>query len=221
MAGRSLRLSEFEGPRRRLIERLRKQGIEDLAVLRAFDQVPRHLFVPNALRHIAYHDRALPIGFRQSISRPVTHALVLQTLGLSGREQVLEIGTGSGFQTALLSHLAAHVWSIERLPELARRAREALDRLAIPNARVRVGDGAPGWRERAPFDVILVSARPDEIPEAWIEQLSPGGRMLVPLGEPGDQKLYLVRRDPGGRIVRSELGDSRFVSFLHLSERGD
>lgn len=210
----------FEGPRRRLIEALRQQGIDDLAVLHALDLVPRHLFVPDALRHQAYQDVALPIGSGQTISRPLTHALALQALDLAGAERVLEIGSGSGFQTALLAHLADHVYTIERIPELAARVRRTLTTLGIRTVAVRVGDGAGGWAEHAPFDAILVSARADEIATAWLEQLAPEGRLVVPLGPPEAQELVQVRRDRRGRLRRRSLGAAQFVSLVQRRERG-
>jgi protein-L-isoaspartate(D-aspartate) O-methyltransferase len=214
-------VTAFEGPRRRLIETLREQGIDDLAVLRAFDLVPRHLFVPDALRHQAYRDAALPIGCGQTISRPFTHALALQALDLAGRERVLEVGSGSGFQTALLAHLADHVYTIERIPELAARARRTLTTLGIRNVSARVGDGAGGWAEHAPFEAILVSARADEIASAWLEQLAPEGRLVVPLGPPETQELVQVRRDRRGRLRRRSLGVARFVSLVQRRGRGE
>lgn len=220
MDPRSSALKAFEGPRRRLIEALRQQGIDDLAVLHAFDVVPRHLFVPDALRHQAYRDVALPLGRGQTISRPLTHALALQALALHGRECVLEVGSGSGFQTALLARLADHVYSIERIPELAARTRQALTPLGIRNVSVRIGDGAGGWAEHAPFDAILVSARADEIARAWLEQLAPEGRIVVPLGPPQAQELVRLRRDRRGRLRRTSLGAAQFVSLVQGRGRG-
>lgn len=216
-------MSEFERPRRRLIESLREQGIRDLAVLHAFDVVPRHLFVPEALRHQAYRDAALPIGLGQTISRPLTHALGLQALRLTGRERVLEVGAGSGFQTALLARLGHRVYALERIPELARRAREALARLGLRNVTLRLGDGSRGWREgeAAPFDAVVVAAHAEAVPEPLLEQLAPAGRLLIPLGPPEDQRLTLVRRDRAGRVRRSVIGGARFVPLVPEAPHGD
>lgn len=215
MVARSVVARRYEEPRRRLVEHLREQGIDDLAVLHAFDAVPRHLFVPASLRHQAYQDVALPIGFGQTISRPTTHAFTLQCLRLSSRERVLEVGTGSGFQTALLSCLAAHVHSVERIPALARRARDLLEELRIRNVTVQIGDGALGWKAHAPYDAILVSARASTVPEPLLDQLGPGGQLLIPLGpDRHDQQLFLVRRDHQGRVILSALRDSRFVPLV-------
>lgn len=211
-------MTAFTGPRRRLIEALREQGIEDLAVLHAFDVVPRHLFVPDALRHQAYQDAALPLGRGQTISRPFTHAQALQALQLAGRERVLEIGSGSGFQTALLACLAHRVYAIERIPELASRARQALLRLGVQNVTLKLGDGVVGWSEHAPFDAILVSARADEVAEAWIQQLAPDGRLVLPLGAPEDQELVLLRRDRRGHLRQTPIGRARFVPLVRRPE---
>lgn len=214
-------MTEFERPRRRLIERLREQGIDDLAVLHAFDAVPRHLFVPEALRHQAYRDTALPLGGGQTISRPLTHALALQALRLSERERVLEVGAGSGFQTALLARLAERVYAVERRPELVRRARDTLTALGFRNVTLRTGDGSLGWREHAPFQAIVVSAASEEPPPALLEQLAPGGRLVAPLGPADAQQLVLVRRDRAGRLRRRTLARARFVPLLRRPQDGD
>lgn len=220
MDARPPELKAFAGARRRLIETLRQQGIEDLAVLHAFDVVPRHLFVPDALRHQAYQDVALPLGRGQTISRPFTHALVLQALELAGRERVLEVGSGSGFQTALLACLADQVYTMERIPEIFQRSRQALLRLGVRNVTLRLGDGALGWREHAPFDAILISARADAIADDWIQQLAPDGRLVLPLGAPEAQELVLVRRDRHGRIRHRTLGTARFLPLVQRPEHG-
>ncbi len=167
------------------METLRERGITDLAVLRAIDLTPRHLFVPSAIQHRAYEDAALPIGNGQTISQPSVHARYLAELRLTGHERVLEIGTGSGYQTVLLSHLAAQVFSIERMRELLDRARDAIRRVEARNIPLLLGDGTLGWREYAPYDAILVSAGAGEIPRPLFEQLGEGGRDPDPLGQPG------------------------------------
>ncbi|MEQ1691833.1 MAG: protein-L-isoaspartate(D-aspartate) O-methyltransferase [Gemmatimonas sp.] len=204
---------EFRGARRRLIETLQDKGIKDLAVLRAIDQVPRHLFVPPSVRHRAYEDSALPIGNGQTISQPFVHARALEQLLLTGREKVLEIGTGSAYQTALLAELAAQVFSIERFPALLDRARVMLTQLNIRNVSVLLGDGTLGWREYAPYDAMVVSAGAPAVPPALEEQLAEGGRLLIPLGDREEQMLtLLVRR--GETMDRRDITPVRFVPLI-------
>ena len=204
---------DLRGPRRRLIETLRSNGIVDEAVLRAFDEVPRHLFVPTGVRHRAYEDAPLPIGSGQTISQPSIHARYLQLLGLKGSERVLEIGTGSGYQTALLARLAAQVFSVERIPALLDRAREMLQALNIRNVSLLLGDGTLGWRDYAPYDAILVGAAAPDLPRPLADQLAEGGRMLVPIGDREEQVLILVTRR-GDEFDRKEVGPVRFVPLL-------
>lgn len=206
-------IHELRGPRRRLIETLQASGIRDLAVLRAFDDVPRHLFVPTGVRHRAYDDAALPIGSGQTISQPSIHALYLDILGLTGRERVLEIGTGSGFQTALLARLAAQVFTIERVVALMDRAKEVLRGLQVNNVSFLVGDGTIGWREYGPYDAILVGAGSPEVPQPLIDQLAVGGRLLCPVGDRERQEVVLVQRDING-VRRSVVADARFVPLV-------
>jgi protein-L-isoaspartate(D-aspartate) O-methyltransferase len=204
---------DLRGPRRRLIETLRTNGIVDEAVLRAFDEVPRHLFVPTGVRHRAYEDAPLPIGSGQTISQPSIHARYLQLLGLKGEERVLEIGTGSGYQTALLARLAAQVFSVERIPALLDRAREMLQALNIRNVSLLLGDGTLGWRDYAPYDAILVGAAAPDLPRPLADQLAEGGRMLVPIGDREEQVLVLVTRR-GDEFDRTDVGTVRFVPLL-------
>jgi protein-L-isoaspartate(D-aspartate) O-methyltransferase len=204
---------EYRGARRRLVETLRDRGIADLAVLRAFDMTPRHLFVPTGVVHRAYEDAPLPIGSGQTISQPSIHARYLELLRLTGRERVLEIGTGSGYQTVLLSHLVEQVFSIERIPALFERAREIIRRLAAKNVNLLLGDGTVGWREYAPYDAILVSAGAPTVPQPLIEQLAEGGRLLVPVGGKDEQALWLYTRR-GGQVEAREVAPVRFVPLL-------
>jgi protein-L-isoaspartate(D-aspartate) O-methyltransferase len=197
-----------------LIEALRAAGIDDLTVLHAFDVVPRHLFVPDAVRHRAYEDSALPIGHGQTISRPAAHALHLTLAALQGDERVLEVGTGSGYQTALLSQLAAHVYSIETVPELARIADDRLAELGIGNVTLRTGDGSAGWEEYAPYDVILVGAAAPRIPQPLVDQLGPGGRLIVPVGHGGAQALMRITVDAEGRVEHETIDRARFVPLV-------
>lgn len=204
---------ELRGPRRRLIESLQANGIRDLSVLRAFDDVPRHLFVPTGVRHRAYDDAALPIGSGQTISQPSIHALYLDVLRLTGRERVLEIGTGSGFQTALLARLAAQVFTIERVVALMDRAKEVLRSLHVNNVSFLVGDGTIGWREYGPYDAILVGAGSPTVPQPLIDQLAVGGRLLCPVGDRLKQEVVLVTRDSSG-VKTTSVIDARFVPLV-------
>jgi protein-L-isoaspartate(D-aspartate) O-methyltransferase len=203
----------YGGYRAQLVETLQQKGIRDLAVLRAIRMVPRHRFVPESVRHRAYDDAALPIGSSQTISQPWVQARYLELLKLIGRERVLEIGTGSGYQTALLAMLCEAVFSVERIPALAQRAREALEASGIRNVTVLVGDGTLGWRPFAPYDAILVAAASPEIPAPLVEQLAPGGRMVIPLGDRANQTLTLVRRE-GDELRSTTVADVRFVPLL-------
>jgi len=204
----------YGGYRARLVEALRAQGIQDLAVLRAFAATPRHRFVPAAQRHRAYEDVALPIGGGQTISRPLTQARYLEALRLTGHERVLEVGTGSGYQTALLAAVAAQVFSVERVRALAEAAQHVLRELGLANVSLLVGDGTLGWSAYGPYDAILVSAGGPDVPPPLVEQLAPGGRLLIPLGaEPGGQVLTLIERTADG-VRRRPLGDARFVPLV-------
>lgn len=198
------------GARRRLVETLREKGIRDLAVLRAFDLTPRHAFVPSGVRHRAYEDAPLPIGSGQTISQPSLHARYLELLQLQGRERALEVGTGSGYQTVLLSHLVAQVFTIERLPALYSAAREAIARAGARNVSMLLGDGTLGWREYAPYDAILVSAGGPTVPQPLVDQLADGGRMLVPVGPLDEQTLRLVVKR-GDVVQTSDVAPVRFV----------
>ncbi len=203
----------YGGYRARLVEQLRAQGIRDLAVLRAFAATPRHLFVPEAVRHRAYEDAALPIGAGQTISQPFTQARYLEALGLKGNERVLEIGTGSGYQTALLAALAEQVFTIERVRSLAETAQAAVRAAGATNVSVLVGDGTLGWSAYAPYHAILVAAGGPELPPPLVQQLAPDGRMIIPLGTKGKQILSLVRLTPTGARVMP-IGDARFVPLV-------
>jgi protein-L-isoaspartate(D-aspartate) O-methyltransferase len=204
----------YGGYRAQLVETLRAKGIRDLAVLHAIRHVPRHLFVPESVRHRAYDDVALPIGAGQTISQPYVQARYLELIALGGRERVLEVGTGSGYQTALLALLTETVFSVERVASLAQGARAALEAAAIRNVTVLVGDGTLGWRPFAPFDAILVAAASPDVPEPLVDQLAPGGRMVIPLGDREMQTLTLIHRDPVAGARRTTLGDVRFVPLL-------
>jgi protein-L-isoaspartate(D-aspartate) O-methyltransferase len=198
------------GARRRLVELLREKGISDMAVLRAFDLTARHDFMPSGVRHRAYEDTSIPIGSGQTISQPSIHARYLELLALTGRERVLEIGTGSGYQTVLLSHLVAQVFTIERIAALYTTARDAINRAGATNVSMLLGDGTVGWREFAPYDAILVSAGGPVVPPALVEQLADKGRILVPVGTKEEQILKLVIRN-GEQITTRDIAPVRFV----------
>ena len=200
--------------RMRMVERLREQGIRDETVLAAMAEVPRHIFVDEALASRAYEDLALPIGFGQTISAPLTVARMLE-LARNGRAlgRVLEIGTGCGYQTAVLSGLVGRIFTIERIEPLLKRAKERLKELGVKNVRFRHADGNRGWAAHAPYDGILVAAAPLRIPDALLEQLAIGGRLIMPVGPEGQQELVrLVKREQ--KIDRQSLGPVAFVPLL-------
>ncbi|HSU14365.1 protein-L-isoaspartate(D-aspartate) O-methyltransferase [Longimicrobium sp.] len=203
----------FTAQRRALINRMQERGIRDLNVLRAFDLVPRHLFVPQAVGHRAYEDSPLPIGFGQTASQPSLQALYMQLLQIGRNDRVLEIGTGSGFQTAVLAQLADRVYSVERIRELSTRAREVLDGMRISNVAILVGDGTIGWSRYAPYDAILVAAGGPEVPQPLLDQLADGGRMLVPVGTRESQRLVLVHRR-GDSFHYDDVAECTFVPLL-------
>lgn len=214
MATGPLEDHRFTGYRRRLIEEIRSRGVEDLEILQLFDQVPRHLFLPEGIWHRAYEDAPIPIGYQQTASQPSLQALYLSILHPMPYEKVLEIGTGSGFLTALLAKMADRVYSVERVRELSARARKALDALGVMNAALLVGDGTIGWRKYAPFDVVVVSAASPSVPKAYLDQLADPGRMLIPVGTRDAQSLLLVKKE-NGRVREEQVqGECTFVPLL-------
>jgi protein-L-isoaspartate(D-aspartate) O-methyltransferase len=194
-------------------EQLTRRGIGDERVIGAMRRVPRHLFVEEALRDRAYGDHPLPIGEQQTISQPYIVALMSSLLALDGNEKVLEVGTGSGYQTAVLAALARRVCSIERLPSLAARARSIIEGLGITNVWVRVGNGTLGWPDEAPFDRILVAAGGPAVPPPLFQQLAEGGRMVLPIGDAASQTLTLVE-NVGGTMRTTPCGDCSFVKLV-------
>ncbi|NJD06429.1 MAG: protein-L-isoaspartate(D-aspartate) O-methyltransferase [Methylococcaceae bacterium] len=182
-----------------------RQPISHPGVLRAMAKVPRHEFVPVPLRDAAYDDRPLPIGHGQTISQPYVVAFMTEKLNPKPTDRVLEIGTGSGYQAAVLSGLVAQVYSIEIVEPLAERARRDLERLGYRNVKIRQGDGYQGWPEQAPFDAVIVTAAPDHVPQPLVDQLREGGRMIVPVGIAGDQTLYLFTKRAGELEQRAVL----------------
>jgi len=200
--------------RDRLVQRLRDQGIANLAVLDRVRNVPRHIFVDEAIASRAYEDTALPIGFGQTISQPYIVARMTEALLEGGPlAKVLEIGTGCGYQTAVLAPLVGRIFSVERIEALFKRARARLKELEIRNVRLKHGDGIKGWKTQGPFDGILIAAAPLTVPEGLVEQLAMGGRLVVPVGPEGEQKLMrLTRREQG--VERRVLGSVSFVPML-------
>lgn len=211
--GPTVRRDVFTAQRRRMVERLAKSGLGDARAWSALEAVPRHRLLPEALQVQAYGDTALPIGDGQTISAPGVVAVMTAALELTGRERVLEIGTGSGYQAAVLSRLASQVISVERLPGLAARARRALDDLGVANVVVYFGDGSLGRPGDAPFDAILVTAGAPAIPRPLLDQLGPGGRLVAPIGTREEQHLFRVRRTAEG-LTREDLGRCRFVDLV-------
>ncbi len=204
----------FAREREAMVERLRNHyRIRDERVLAAMAAVPRHLFIPEALRGNAYGDHALPIDFGQTISQPYIVARQTELLELATRDRVLEIGAGSGYQTAILSQVAGQVYALERLPDLARRAHRVISDLGIRNATIRCFDGTYGWKEFAPYQGILVAAGTPEIPQPLVDQLDTAGRLVVPVGGEKEQRLIRVTRTEGG-IITEDFGACQFVKLI-------
>jgi protein-L-isoaspartate(D-aspartate) O-methyltransferase len=205
--------NEFEAARQAMLELLVAHGIKNTRVLAAMDRVPREKFLPEELAHLAYADRAVPIGCEQTISQPYIVALMTEALDLTGVEHVLEIGTGSGYQTAILAELAASLVTIERHEELSQRARDVLSACGYRNVTFVVGDGTLGWSELAPYDRILVAAAAAHVPPALEAQLSEGGILVIPLGERDGQMLQVFRK-VAGRLHGESLTSCRFVPLV-------
>jgi protein-L-isoaspartate(D-aspartate) O-methyltransferase len=203
----------YGGYRAQLVETLRRKGIRDLAVLHAVAQVPRHLFVPASVRHRAYEDSALPIAAGQTISQPYVQALYLEALALTGREKVLEIGTGSGYQAAILAALGLEVHTVERIGELLRTARKRFRQLGL-NVRSKHDDGRIGWPENGPFDAIIVTAAAPALVDALTAQLAPGGTLIAPVGGSSSQSLLQLRKDAEGNVSQTTLAPVVFVPLL-------
>jgi protein-L-isoaspartate(D-aspartate) O-methyltransferase len=199
-------------------EQMENRGIRNPDVLRVMRSTPRHLFVPADLRCLSYADRPLPIGHGATISQPYMVALMTELLEPSKKQRILEIGTGSGYQAAVLSQLAAEVYTIEITPELAQTAARRLRELGYANVTVRQGDGYEGWHEQAPFDRIIVTAAPPQVPEALLGQLSPGGRLIVPVGPAGYQELLLIEKKPDGSFRRRSVCPVSFVPMTPARE---
>ncbi len=208
-----LRTTDDYGKRREsmVATQLQSRDIRNSQVLEAMREVPRHLFVPEAVRHMAYNDSPLPIGLNQTISQPYIVALMTQLAEPRPEDRAFEVGTGSGYQAAVLSRLVSEVYTIEIIPELANQARSVLEGLAYDNVHVRAGDGYAGWPEKAPFDIILVTAAAPRVPEPLAEQLREGGRLVIPVGAPGAIQELIVMRKDGGRLRQRRVIPVRFV----------
>ena len=207
-------MSRIDAQRERLIETMRERGINDLTVLQAFSRVQRHLFVPEAVRHRAYDDSPVPIGFGQTASQPSLQALYMQRLGIEPHHRILEVGTGSGYQTAVLAMLGGQVYSIERIAALSQRARRAIDDLKLNNVALMVGDGTLGWAKYAPYDRILVAAGSPTVPQALVDQLAPDGAMAIPVGDRDMQTLVIVRKDAQGNVDTERVTECTFVPLV-------
>ncbi len=192
-------------------EQIERRGVKDPRVLAAMRKVPRHEFVPAEVQGHAYDDRPLPIGHGQTISQPYIVAFMTEALALEGDEKVLEIGTGSGFQAAVLGELAKQVYTIEIVEPLGRNAAEVLKRLGYDNVKTRIGDGFQGWREEAPFDAVIVTCAPDDVPRPLVDQLADGGRMIIPVGPEGKAQQLVLLRKKNGHLTRTESLPVRFV----------
>jgi protein-L-isoaspartate(D-aspartate) O-methyltransferase len=205
----------FEITRRRMVEtQIIGRGIKDRRVIDAMLKVPRNIFVEEAMAAQAYSDSSLPIGEKQTISQPYMVALMSEMLQLSGREKVLELGTGSGYQTAILAELSDRVYTVERIRSLALRARKALDRLHYLNVNLKIGDGTDGWPEEAPFDAIIVTAGAPDVPGHLVDQLASGGRLIIPVGNQVDQTLVRVTKETDGTVNCEESVQCRFVKLI-------
>ena len=210
----------YQADRQQMVDcQLRNRNIRDPVVLRAMERVPRHLFVPEDQRAYAYQDSPLPIGFGQTISQPYMVALMTELLDLSDSESVLEIGTGCGYHTAVLASLAGSVYTVELVRRLSYRAQRVLASLGFRNIRFRIGDGYQGWPQHAPYDGILVTCAPQQVPPPLEEQLAEGGRMVIPVGEGQPQQLYLIRKRDGN-LEREAVIPCLFVPLVHREVLG-
>jgi len=205
---------DFPKARLKMVEeQLTSRGIKDAGLIAAMKKIPRHLFVEEALQSQAYTDHPLPIGEKQTISQPYMVALMTEALLLTGKENVLEIGTGSGYQTAILAEMSEKVFSIERIRPLAIRARKLLYELGYFNVEIKIFDGTFGWVEESPFDAILVTAGSPDIPQPLIDQLAPGGRLVIPVGDAFVQELFRVTKTEA-EVKKEDLGGCRFVKLI-------
>ena len=215
-------MRDAAGQRRQMVEhQLRRRGIKDERVLAAMARVPREAFVPSELMDSAYEDGPLPIGEGQTISQPYIVALMAEAAEVRRGDSVLDVGTGSGYAAAVLAEMGAEVFSIERIAALAERAGASLEEQGYERVRVRHGDGTRGWPEATPFDAILIAAGADAVPDALIDQLAPGGRLVAPIGSRSDQRLLRLRRQADGTVEKADLGPVAFVPLIADPREGD
>jgi len=208
-------MRDFTVARRRMVEdQVMGRGIKDQRVIDAMLKVPRHKFVEEALEGKAYQDAPLPIGEKQTISQPYMVAVMSEALALDGSETVLEVGTGSGYQAAVLALLAERVFSLERIPSLARRARKALDDCGFSKVNIRVADGTYGWQDMAPFKAIVVTAGAPEVPQDYLDQLAVGGRLIIPVGDRDNQVLMRITRTTEQEYQEEQMLGCRFVPLI-------
>lgn len=203
-----------------MIANLRKDGIRDEQVLQAMERIPRHLFLDKAFEEWAYRDIPFPIGNDQTISQPFTVAFQTQILGVRRKDKILEIGTGSGYQACVLFEIGAKVYSVERVAPLFHRTNEFLQKIGFSGIRTFLTDGGNGLPRYEPYDGILVTAGSTDIPQALLDQLAPGGRLVIPVGQGDSQKMLRITREADGRFTREELGDFKFVPFLRGIDDG-
>ena len=218
--GNPMGQDEASQQREEMVEsQLKGRDIQNDLVLEAMKRVPRHLFMPPEVRQYAYIDRPVPIGEGQTISQPYIVALMTQTVDPKPQDRALEVGTGSGYQAAVLAELVEEVYTIEIIPVLAQRAGQTLSGLGYDNVEVRQGDGYQGWPEKAPFDIILVTAAPEEIPQPLIDQLAEGGKLVVPLGAQGDVQILTLLTKEQGEVKRTSITSVRFVPMTGEAQR--
>ncbi|HOW53969.1 MAG TPA: protein-L-isoaspartate(D-aspartate) O-methyltransferase [Syntrophorhabdaceae bacterium] len=208
-------MNQYQGKRQYMVDtQIVARGIKDRRVIEAMLKVPRHLFLDEALRPQAYDDNPLPIGEKQTISQPYIVALMSETLHLKGTEKVLEIGTGSGYQCAILAELADQIYTIERIPSIAKRARKIFDQLNYSNVIINIGDGTLGWKQHSPYDGIIVTAASPRPPKPLLEQLAKGGRLVIPIGDEFSQNLSVFTRNDNDDLTEESYGGCRFVKLI-------
>lgn len=208
-------MNQYQGKRQYMVDtQIVARGIKDRRVIEAMLKVPRHLFLDEALRPQAYDDNPLPIGEKQTISQPYIVALMSETLHLKGTEKVLEIGTGSGYQCAILAELADQIYTIERIPSIAKRARKIFDQLNYSNVIINIGDGTLGWKQHSPYDGIIVTAASPRPPKPLLEQLAKGGRLVIPIGDEFSQNLSVFTRNDNDDLTEERYGGCRFVKLI-------
>lgn len=208
-------MNQYQGKRQYMVEtQITARGIKDRRVINAMLKVPRHLFLDEAFWPQAYEDHPLPIGEKQTISQPYIVALMTELLQLTGTEKVLEIGTGSGYQCAILAELAGQVYTVERIPAIAKRTRKIFDQLKYGNIIIHIGDGTLGWKQHSPYDGIIVTAASPYVPKPLLEQLGKGGRLVIPIGDEFTQDLVVYTRENGDDFIEESHGGCRFVKLI-------